>query len=446
MKNKMLSLLLVSAMAIIMLAGCVSTKKAGKPADSTTNQDTANEEEAFTTNEYIILEAVSMFGGTDPNASAYEEINEVFQSKYSNVALEDNSQSSDQYWKATIAADFAVGNEPDVIQYFTDVTAKTVLTTDKFVSIDEIKAEYPDYAKDTTEVTLDAVKNPDGVRRAVPTTGYWEGLFCNKDLFESNNVEIPTDWDSLVKAIETFQANDIIPIAVSMNKEPNYWVEYVLLYSAGVESYCSIPETTPAEWVKGLEVIKTLRDMGAFPVDTDTIDNAFAQKLFHDKKAAMSLDGSWAAGNITDTDNVVIVGFPGVPAQKAEANTVVSGLSTGFYITRKAWKDPDKKEAAVNFVMAHTCKEGVRKYWEATGKIQVAAVELEVCADLSPMGRSAMEFIQKAPISVLPTDARLGAEPYSVIIANMSKISAGSVNAEEVITEALMLYKELNEE
>ena len=80
----------------------------------------------------------------------------------------------------------------------------------------------------------------------------------------------------------------------------------------------------------------------------------------------MQLDGSWYAGNIEDTDNTVVIAFPGVPDQKAEAGSLVGGISSGFYITKKAWEDPDKRDAAVKFVMAHTCQAGVQRYWEAT--------------------------------------------------------------------------------
>lgn len=449
MKNKVLSVLLVSVLAVSMLAGCGGDKATNEGSDKKTEDDANKGDADKDGKSKVTLKTVSMFGGTDPNVAAYEEINSQLEKDYSYIKIEDNSQTSDQDWKAAVAADFAVGNEPDVIQYFTDATANTVLATDKFVSLKDIQAEYPDYAKDTTEVALAATANPDGVNRAVPTTGYWEGLFCNKDLFDQYNLEIPTDWDSLVKAIETFKENGIIPIACSLNEVPHYWVEYTMLYAAGIDEYQSIPETAPESWVKGLEVVKTLRDMGAFPEDTDTVDNAYANQLFAQKQAAMQLDGSWYAGNIDTagtSDSTVVVAFPGVPNQKAEANTIISGMSSGFYITKKAWDDPDKRDAAVKFVMAHTSKEGVQKYWEATGKIQVAAVELAAPEGLSVLGQSALDMVNAATGTALPTDARIGTDPYSVIISNMSKISVGSATAEDTLNEALSLYKELNAE
>lgn len=454
MKNKVLSVLLVAAMATSLLAGCGSNNSdkgtSGGESSNTSqeenktddkkddSEDSGNEEASGNP---VTLKTVSMFGGTDPNAEVYQAINQEFMDANSNVTIEDNSQTSDEDWKATVAADFSVGNEPDVIQYFTDATADAVVATDKFVTLDEIRAEYPEYAQDTLDSALEAVTNTDGVQRAVPTTGYWEGLFCNKDLFDQYSLELPTDWASLTKAIETFKENGIIPIACSLNNVPHYWIEFMMLYAAGEEEYTSIPETAPEGWVKGLETFKTLRDMGAFPEDTDTVDDAYTGQLFRDKKAAMQLDGSWYAGQIEDTDNTVVIAFPGLDGQKAQAGAMVGGISSGFYITKKAWDDPDKREAAVKFVEAHTCKAGVQRYWEVTGAISKAAVEVDSIDGMSPMALSAMQYTNAASSVSAPTDSRLGSAAYSSLVSSIVKISIGELSAEDAINEALEIYR-----
>ena len=437
MKKKVLSVLLVSAMAVSMFAGCGgnangTTGSAGTESGSNVAFEEGKKE--------VTLKTVSMFGGTDPNAQVYQAINDELMAQYDYITIEDNSQSSDEEWKAAVNADFSVGNEPDVIQFFTDATADTIVATDKLVSIEEIRAEYPEYAKDTLDSALSAAANTDGVERAVPTTGYWEGLFCNKDLFDQYNLELPTDWDSLVTAIETFKENDIIPIACSLNNVPHYWIEFLMLYSSGVDEFTTIPTTAPGGWAEGLSLFKTLRDMGAFPADTDTVDDAYTGQLFRDKKAAMQLDGSWYSGNITDTDNTVVIAFPGVPNQKAEANSLIGGISSGFYITRKAWEDPDKRDAAVKFVMAHTSQAGVQRYWEATGAVSQAAVEVTPVDGATPFAESIAAYTSSASAIVAPTDARIG-DAYKTLVAQIVKVSTGAITAEDAINEALATMK-----
>ncbi len=437
MKKKVLSALLITAMATSLLAGCGAKEdKTDGGAKTTENNGTTDEG----SHNDVTLKTVSMFGGTDPQAEVYQSINEQFMKDNDWVTIEDDSQSSDEEWKASVAADFAVGNEPDVIQFFTDATANDVLAANKFVTIEEIQKEYPEYAQDIKADALAITANPDGVQRAVPTTGYWEGLFCNKDLFDQYDLELPTDWDSMVTAINTFKENGIIPIACSLNNVPHYWIEFLMLYAAGPDEYSQIPETAPEGWVKGLENFKTLRDLGAFPEDTDTVDNDYTGQLFLNKQAAMQLDGSWFSGQITDTDNTVVVAFPGVEGQKAEAGSMIGGISSGFYITKKAWDDPDKREAAVKFVEAHTNKDSIQKYWESTGAIANPAAEVTAPSDLNALQKSAMEYTNAATSISTPTDSRLGQEPYAVLTSNVVKISTGAVSAEDVINEALEVY------
>ncbi|MGB8451635.1 MAG: extracellular solute-binding protein [Anaerocolumna sp.] len=447
--KKSLSILLTVVLLAALMTACSKKQDVKETAQGTaentvsdsasadTSADTAEATEPVPTEAAknpVTLTTVSMFGGTDPNAGNYQAMNDQFIKDNSYITLEDDSQTSDQDWKTKIAADFAVGNEPDVIQYFTDANASDVLAADKFVSIDEIKAEYPDYAKDTLETALKAAANPDGVERAVPTTGYWEGLFCNKDLFDQYSLELPTDWDKMTKAIETFKANGIVPIAVSLNNVPHYWVEFLMLSAAGPENYATVPTSAPEDWVKGLSMFKTLRDMGAFPEDTDTIDNDLAGELFKNKQAAMQLDGSWYAGGVPDQDNTVVVAFPTIPGGRAPTGAMVGGISSGFYITKKAWEDPDKKDAAVKFVMAHTNKDSVTKYWGGNGQ---AACAVDPVANMTALGISGLDYSSAATSISAPTDSRISQEAYNTLIAGIVGVSTGDVDPADLLNEVL---------
>jgi raffinose/stachyose/melibiose transport system substrate-binding protein len=426
-------LLLIVIFLLTLLAACRKD-----PAADT--QSAVGTEEGFggasSDKNPVTLVTVSMMGGTDPNTDNYNEVNAQFITDYPYITIEDESQVADQDWRSKIAADFAVGNEPDVIQYFTDANASDVLAAGKFVTVAEIIAVYPDYAKDTLPAALAAAANPDGVSRAVPTTGYWEGLFCNKDLFDRYRLELPTDWNKLLKAINTFRAYDIIPIAVSLNHVPHYWIEYLMLSAAGPQGYTTVPDVAPTDWIAGLETFKTLRDLGAFPADTDTVDNDYISELFKTKQAAMQLDGSWYANGITDQENTVVCSFPVIPGGKAEPGFMIGGISSGFYITKKAWEDPDKRDAAVKFVMAHTCKDNVTKYWNGNGQAAVAADPIE---GMTPLGITGLNYSNAATSISAPTDSRISAEAYSALVAGIIDISTGARTAEEVLIEVLKL-------
>lgn len=439
--RKVLSLMLVIVLVIGLMTACGEKKPA---ADETKAEvATSGEEETKTEDgkeaEPVNLKVVTMMGGTDPNTEKFHKVIEGFNAQYPNVTIEDYSQVADQDWKVQIAADFAVDNEPDIIQFFTDTNASDVLATNKFVPLSDIQAEYPEVAKNTLQGALNATKSPvDGVNYAVPTTGYWEGLFCNKDLFDQYKLELPTDWDKLTKAIETFKANGITPIAVSLNEVPNYWIEFLMMSGSTSEEFTQIPTEAPEGWVKGLSLLKDLRDMGAFPEDTDTIDNDMAGNLFKEKKAAMQLDGSWYLGGIPDQENTVVCAFPTLLDGKAAEGSAITGFSSGFYITKKAWEDPAKKEAAVNFLLANTNDEQIIKYWGGNGACSVPVVEGVI--ELTPLQVSGGNYSGTIQVPLAPTDARMSQEAFTTLKDYVISISTGEISAKDAINEMLSIH------
>lgn len=395
-------------------------------------------DELETSNEAVTLNTVSMFGGTDANTVVYQNLIDEFMEENEHVTVRDNSTTADNEWKASIVADFAVGNEPDVLQFFTDAQATQLISTGKLVELEEIRKVYPEYAKDTFPAAIEMVANTDGVKRAVPTTGFMELLYCNMDLFDRYGIALPTDWNTFTNAIREFQTHGIIPVVVSLNSIPHYWIEASILYTAGLESYKEVPKTAPEDWVKGLELIKTLRSMGAFPAGTDTIDNDYATEMFRRKEAAMMFVGTWVTGSITDQENTIAVPFPGVPDQKAERGTMPAGFTSGFYITRSAWENPAKRDAAVKFVMKQTSQEAVTQYWKASGMVSKTATTIVWEGELSVLAESILSCERQAKDNFAnPIDSRLDPEAFDIIVKGIVDISTGKRNAEDVLNKAL---------
>ncbi len=381
-------------------------------------------------NQEVVLRTVSMSGGATPGAGVYEEIRLEFMAENPNIYIEDEMQTSDEQWKIGVVTDFSVGDEPDVIQFFTDATANQLVEMDKFVTIDEIREVYPEYAADTYDWALAQAANQDGIARAVPTTGFWEGLYVNQELFEQCGLELPSDWDSLLNAVKVFRENDILPVSCALANVPHYWLEHLLLYTAGEKDYLNPGEKVPNSWVQAVELFQILREAGAFPEDTDNITNEYAQELFINKKAAMLLDGSWYFPSVTDTEHTLVIPFPGVPDQKAEPGTMIGGITSGFYITRRAWNDLQKREAAVKYVMAHTCREAVQRYYEVGGGSAVAATAVKAPENRNTLAGCAAAYVENGRQKLLPTDSRMEPEAYRMLIAGIPEISTGGSGRE----------------
>ena len=101
-------------------------------------------------------------------------------------------------------------------------------------------------------------------------------------------------------------------------------------------------------------------------------------------------------------------------------------MTSGFYISRRAWNDPDKRDAAVAFVMANTGRDAVQRYWEHGGGSATAATKVVRRQTATPLSESAEQYVRSASETVLSTDSRMAPRAYRELIAGILNVSDGS--------------------
>ena len=324
--------------------------------------------------EGVTLRTVSCFAGEDAAAMTYAELLRDYEEQTGNV-VEDTSATSDESWKARVLSDFAVGNEPDVLFFFA-CSGDSAPILRKMVPIREINDAYP--GLDLME--NDALRESDGVVYAIPARPYYEGLFVNTDLFEQYGLPLPDTWEHLEQAVTGFRAAGVVPIAVSFSDIPHYLAECAVLACASPEEYAARPtrmEDVPQSWIEGMALIRRLYELGAFPDDALNTSESITSQLFRDKKAAMQFDGSWFA-NTLPADNMDTVVILPVPRLQGEGGTVIGGVSMGFYLTRRAWDDPDRRDAAVQLLATLTEPESLARLnlEQVDGALKASAAQL----------------------------------------------------------------------
>ncbi|MGL4346435.1 MAG: ABC transporter substrate-binding protein [Cellulosilyticaceae bacterium] len=436
--SKVLALGLAATMLGGVFVGCGKDDTTAPTTPTTDNADTTTPADTETPAAPVTLKTVSMFGGTDPTAPAYEAGIESFKAANPNVTIQDESAVANDAWKSSILTDFAAGNEPDVIFFFTDINSKPLVEQNKVISVEEIRAEYPEYAKNISQGAMDSARCVDGKEYAVPVRGFYEGLFCNKDLFEANGIELPTTWDNLIAAVKGFKEKGITPIAVSLGEVPNYWIEHFILAEAGAEGHANRNlEEVKDLWVKGLAHFKEFADMGAFPADAAVAQHAIVTESFANKQAAMFIDGNWAVNNL-DVDNTVVMPIPAAPGSTKDPSAIVGGYSSGFYITRKAWEDPAKKDAAVKFVEHMTTNEIIGQYLKAAGAGAPAAEVGEV-AGLSPLALNGGQMAAQAKSTNTPVNDWLQKPAWDYLFGKVPGLAAGKEDPAAVMDEVIKL-------
>lgn len=303
----------------------------------------------------VTLKITSTFAGADAAVDTYLGLLKQWQERTGHIVV-DASSTSDEAWKTGVLNDFAAGNEADVLFFFAK-TSDSSLILRKVVPMGEINAAYPGLHL----VEDAAVAEKDGGVYAIPIRSFWEALFCNVDLFEQHGIELPTSWEKLENAIVAFRALDITPIALSLSDVPHYIAEYCILAASSQEEYLARPQrgqAVPQSWVLGMELVRRLSQLGAFPSDANATTNDQVSQRFLDKSAAMQLEGSWFANGMPQErmDTVIVLPFPAY-APQADPDAFVGGVSMGFYLSRAVWEDAEKRDAAVDLLAFLTTGE-----------------------------------------------------------------------------------------
>ena len=393
--------------------------------------------------ENVTLNVVTSYGGDDGNRANFEAAVAEYEAQTGNK-VNDGSATSNEEWKARVLTDFETGSEPDVLFFFTNADAEPFVTAGKVVSIDEIRAEYPDYATNMKDSML-AVAS-DGKNYAVPSYGYWENMFVNKSVLDACGIEVPGPdytWDQFLADCQTILDNGYTPIACSLVEVPHYWFEFVVMNNGSLENHLDVPasmdDAAAAKWVAGLNDLKDLYERGFFPKNTLTATDAETVAMFGEGEAAFLIDGSWKVGYFTGNheDTLEDYAISYVPGKgDRSASEAIGGISMGYFITRKAWEDPAKREAAVEFVSYLTSDEVLSTFvtTEVTALINGAKP-----AGLNPLQQSAADANAAITGIAGAVQDTITSEAKGDLFGNIQNVVTGKMTAEEAVASAIAL-------
>ena len=396
----------------------------------------------------VTLNVVTSYGGDDGNRKNFEAAVAAYEASTGNK-VNDGSATSNEEWKAKVLTDFETGSEPDVLFFFTNADADPIINAGKVVSIDEIRAEYPEYAANMKDSMLAVAA--DGKNYAVPSSGFWENMFVNKSVLDACGIAVPGPdytWEQFLSDCQTIKDNGYTPIAASLFEVPHYWFEFTVMNNGTLANHLDLPtiadgklvdDAVAQKWIAGLEDIKALYEAGYFPDNTLTATDAETVALFGEGEAAFLIDGSWKCGYFSENhaDNLedyVICCVPG--KGERPATDAIGGISMGYFITRKAWDDPDKRAAAVEFVSQLT-SDSVMSTFVTT---EVTALKNGAApAGLNAIQQSAADCNANVTGVVGAVQDTITAEAKGDLFGNVQKVVTGQMTAAEAVESAMKL-------
>ena len=253
----------------------------------------------------VTLNVVTSYGGDDGNRANFEAAVKAYEESTGNK-VNDGSATSNEEWKAKVLTDFETGSEPDVLFFFTNADAEPFISAGKVVSIDEIRAEYPDFATNMKSSMMAVAA--DGKQYSVPSSGYWENMFVNKAVLADCGVEVPGPdytWDQFLADCAAIKEAGYTPIACSLVEVPHYWFEFMVMNNGTVANHLEVPaaadDAAAAKWAAGLNDIKALYEAGFFPANTLTASDAETVELFNSGEAAVEFVSQLTSDEVLST-------------------------------------------------------------------------------------------------------------------------------------------------
>ena len=421
--KKMLAMLLTGAM-VLSLAACGNSSSGSAPEQSGSSADEGSSGSASSGGASVTLNVTTTYAGEDTNAENYQEAIAAWQEETGNK-INDASGSSAETFKARIISDFEMGSEPDVLFYFNGVDSNPFVEAGKVVSIDEIR----------------------GKNYSVPVNGYWEGLFVNKGVCEAAGVDIPTadtTWDEFMDICQKVKDAGYTPIATSFAEIPHYWFEFCIYNYLEPATHNILPESVDDEhgkaWVSGIEDMKMLYEKGFLPDNTLSATDGETFQMFIDGKAAFLIDGSWKVGGIEgatdDIDNFTVTYVPGKNNRKS--TDIIGGLSSGWYITKKAWDDPEKQKACVDFISYMTSDEMVSKFASVSATALKNGTQVDK-SQLSSLAVAGLDMVTGATGMAGAVQDQVTQEARVPVFNGMPDIVTGKADIAAAVAELLEL-------
>ncbi|PIE32982.1 ABC transporter substrate-binding protein [candidate division KSB3 bacterium] len=255
--------------------------------------------------------------------------------KGSDVKVEVVHLQNDPY-KTKLKVVMGAGNPPDIFQSWGGGPLKEYIDGGM---VEPVPEEVLEAVKDTFIPSSFDPVTFDGDVYGLPAAGLTGVFFWyRKDVFEENNVTVPTTWNELLQVCETLKANGIIPFALA-NKNKwtgSFYYMYLAdriggkkLFQNALYRKDGVTFEDPA-YIKAGEMIQELVEKGYFPEGVNGLDEDLSQAsaLLYTKKAGMYLMGTWFLSTAMKSypdmmDQLDFFPFPAVEEGKGDPSNLV---------------------------------------------------------------------------------------------------------------------------
>jgi len=297
---------------LALLAGCSSDEPAAPAQEEGTVTNTQEEIQAEPAQDEMaeVQEMTAMFLGTTQDEAVLDIIdqvtNEFNANNPYNVEFSYETYGNEEY-KTKLATVMAADDAPDVFFTWSAGFLRPYVEGGRVYEVGQLLEADSEWMSRFNEGVFGPVSF-DGKAYAVPHGQTVAIMFYNTRLFEEYGVTVPTTYEELLTAVDTFNENDIIPISLPGQ---DAWVpaQFLLMLAdvnSGIDLFNGTVDGTldwndPA-WVEAGSMFQELVDRGAFPEGFLGMSYDEGRLVFGQEEAAMFYMGSWEMNALSDPE------------------------------------------------------------------------------------------------------------------------------------------------
>ncbi|MCM3701849.1 extracellular solute-binding protein [Paenibacillus macerans] len=371
--------------------------------------------------------------GQDAKAVAMRKIIEDFRAQNPDIEVVDEGLPTDGL-KTRLRTVAAADEMPDLFVMWPDAMTKEFVKGDLLQPIDDELNANPDWKNGFIPNALDGY-TVDGKTYSVPMNlAPSSFIFYNDGLFKKYNVKVPETWEELEAAVQTFNDNGVIPIALG-NKAN--WVAQSTFFSTvadritGTDWFLKAVEQdgakfTDPEFIEALKTFQKLGEINAFQEGFNSLDETQMMQLYFQGNAAMVVNGGWALANLVNNappevlDNTHITIVPAIAGGKGDPATTSGVVGTGLGVSKKL--DGGKKEAAMKLFYALAGPDGQKATLDSSTLVSYN-IELDK-SKAHPLFVELYDLVQG--IKIVPVyDSKLGSATVEVVNNGLQELLMG---------------------
>lgn len=355
MKKKIVSMLLCTALAVGLVAGCGSSSSE-EAASSETGTETTEASETGESDTGKTKIRMTYWNSEDTVQTLLNYLAEEVPDVEIEFQFIDNSN-----YDTIVDTQLSAGEGPDIICESPGSALKHA-KLGYLTEVNDLGALYSDAGT--------RLYSYDGNVYALPGISWFEGCYFNKALFEENNIALPTTFDEYIAVCKQFQELGITPLAAGLKswepmlKNSMAFVTAEYLSTADGESFCSDYREGNASlegtWNPYLEKWSEMITEGIYTTDMTGIDHDQALDEFATGKAAMFCSGPWDLDTIKSKNPDLQIDMMPFYGTKASEGWLIGGPGCGFAVNAAS----KNQEAALKVLEVISTVEGQEAFWQ----------------------------------------------------------------------------------